>query len=89
LSQGDPPSELWRVSKATRIIRVITGRWDETLTGFDASVNGKVVMSNCQASAVPLKREVEDGLRRFAEIQDLLRQIGQVNRQLLEERKRP
>jgi len=35
-----------------------------------------------------LKREVEDGLRRFAEIQDLLRQIGQVNRQLLEERKR-
>ena len=35
-----------------------------------------------------LKREVEDGLRRFAEIQDLLRQIGQVNRQLLEERTR-
>ncbi len=35
-----------------------------------------------------LKREVEDGLRRFADIQDLLRQIGQVNRQLLEERKR-
>ena len=35
-----------------------------------------------------LKREVEDGLRRFADIQGLLRQIGQVNRQLLEERKR-
>jgi hypothetical protein len=35
-----------------------------------------------------LKREVEEGLRRFADIQDLLRQIGQVNRQLLEERKR-
>jgi hypothetical protein len=35
-----------------------------------------------------LKREVEDGLRRFADIQGVLRQIGQVNRQLLEERKR-
>jgi hypothetical protein len=31
---------------------------------------------------------VEDGLRRFADIQGVLRQIGQVNRQLLEERKR-
>ena len=54
LSQGDPPSEPWRVSKATRIIRVIIGRLDVNLMGFDASVNGKVVMSNCQASAVPV-----------------------------------
>ena len=35
-----------------------------------------------------LKREVEDGLRRFADIQSVLRQIGKVNQQLLEERKR-
>jgi hypothetical protein len=35
-----------------------------------------------------LKQEVEDGLRRFADIQDLLRQTGQVNRELLDERKR-
>ena len=35
-----------------------------------------------------LKREVEEGLRRFAEIQELLQQIGKVNRELLEERKR-
>jgi len=35
-----------------------------------------------------LKREVEAGLRRFAAIQGLLRQIGEVNQQLLEERKR-
>ena len=34
-----------------------------------------------------LKREVEEGLRRFADIQGLLRQIGEVNQQLLEERK--
>lgn len=36
-----------------------------------------------------LKREVEQGLRRFADIQGLLRQIGEVNQELLEERKRP
>jgi hypothetical protein len=35
-----------------------------------------------------LKWEVEDGLRRFADIQSVLRQIGKVNQQLLEERKR-
>jgi len=35
-----------------------------------------------------LKREVEQGLRRFADIQGVLRQIGQVNRELLEEQKR-
>ena len=35
-----------------------------------------------------LKREVEQGLRRFADIQGLLRQIREVNQQLLEERKR-
>ncbi len=35
-----------------------------------------------------LKPEVEEGLKRFAAIQSLLRQIGEVNQQLLEERKR-
>jgi hypothetical protein len=35
-----------------------------------------------------LQREVEAGLRRFADIQALLRQIGAVNQQWLEERKR-
>jgi hypothetical protein len=35
-----------------------------------------------------LKPEVEEGLERFAEVQSLLRQIGEVNQQLLEERKR-
>jgi len=35
-----------------------------------------------------LKRQVEVGLRRFADIQGLLRQIGEVNQRLLEEEKR-
>ena len=34
-----------------------------------------------------LKPEVEEGLERFAKIQSLLRQIGEVNQQLLEEKK--
>jgi hypothetical protein len=35
-----------------------------------------------------LKQEVEEGLERFAAIQTLLQQIGEVNQQLLQERKR-
>ena len=35
-----------------------------------------------------LKQEVEEGLRRFAEIQALLKQISRVNQDLLEERKK-
>ena len=35
-----------------------------------------------------LKQEVEDGLRTFAQMQKLLKQIAQVNLDLLEERKR-
>jgi len=35
-----------------------------------------------------LKREVQEGLRRWAEIQKLLKQIAQVNQALLQERKR-
>ena len=35
-----------------------------------------------------LKPEVEAGLRRFADVRKVLRRIGQVNQQLLEERKR-
>ena len=35
-----------------------------------------------------LKKEVEEGLRRWADVQKLLKQIAQVNQALLEERKR-
>jgi len=35
-----------------------------------------------------LKQEVEEGIRRFAEIQNLLKQISQVNQDLLKERKK-
>ena len=35
-----------------------------------------------------LNKEVEDGLRRYAQIQKLLKQIAGVNRALLEERKK-
>ena len=35
-----------------------------------------------------LQREVEEGVRRFAEIQTLLKQISRVNQDLLEERKK-
>jgi hypothetical protein len=35
-----------------------------------------------------LKQEVEEGLRTFAQMQDRLKQIAQVNLELLEERKR-
>ena len=35
-----------------------------------------------------LKKGVEEGLRRFAEMQKLLKEIGRVNQALLEERKR-
>jgi hypothetical protein len=35
-----------------------------------------------------LKQEVEEGLRRFTEIQALLKQISRVNQDLLEERKK-
>jgi hypothetical protein len=35
-----------------------------------------------------LKQEVEEGVRRFIEIQTLLKQISRVNQDLLEERKK-
>lgn len=35
-----------------------------------------------------LKAEVEKGIRRFAEIQHWLKQVAQINQELLEERKR-
>jgi hypothetical protein len=35
-----------------------------------------------------LKQQVEEGVRRFAEIQTLLKQISRVNQDLLEERKK-
>jgi hypothetical protein len=35
-----------------------------------------------------LKQEAEEGIRRFAEIQTLLKQISRVNQDLLEERKK-
>jgi hypothetical protein len=38
---------------------------------------------------VRMKKEVEQGLRQFAEMQKVLKQIGQVNLDLLKERKRP
>jgi hypothetical protein len=37
---------------------------------------------------IGLKQEAEEGVRRFAEIQALLRQISRVNQDLLEERKK-
>ena len=37
---------------------------------------------------INLKQEVEEGVRRFAEIQTLLKQISRVNQDLLEERKK-
>ena len=39
-------------------------------------------------SRVPKKKKVEEGLRRYAEIQKLLKQIAGVNQALLEERKK-
>ena len=35
-----------------------------------------------------LKKEVQEGLRRWADVQEVLKQIAQVNQALLEERKR-
>ena len=65
LSQGDPPSEPWRVSKATRIICVSIGLIGGEFKGFDASVNSKV--SNCPASAIPVLQMYDYAGQEFIE----------------------
>lgn len=51
-----------------------------------------VSLGNRQVRQIPipseLKRDVEESLRAFAQMQKLLRQIGQVNLELFKERKR-
>ena len=51
-----------------------------------------VSLGNRQVRQIPipreLKKEVEEGLRAFARMQKLVKQIGQVNLELLKERKR-
>ena len=51
-----------------------------------------VSLGNRQVRQVPvpseLKKEVEESLRAFAQMQNMLKQIAQVNVELLKERKR-
>ena len=89
LSTVLPGSLLSRMVRCNKAGCCFCEKWQRVTTaqfGFSLSVWG---IGRCQIP-IPgeMKKEVEDSLRAFAQMQKLLKQIAGVNLELLKERKR-